>query len=167
MNLGFIVEGFTEYEIVNSDKFKQFIQDCGHELVEPIINAEGGGNLLPRYINDFIRRINSGNIKADKIIVITDLENEDSVEVVKDRIHVNSIDRDCIFVPVKAIESWFIAHLDVIRKTTDKKFPDVNDPENKEILPWDRIKKICVDNKIRGPGFSKLAFSKRMIRNGF
>lgn len=30
MNLGFIVEGFTEYEIVNSDKFKQFIQDCGH-----------------------------------------------------------------------------------------------------------------------------------------
>lgn len=79
----------------------------------------------------------------------------------------NSIDRDCIFVPVKAIESWFIAHLDVIRKTTDKKFPDVNDPENKEILPWDRIKKICVDNKIRGPGFSKLAFSKRMIRNGF
>ena len=54
IKVGFIVEGGSEKIIVESPQFGELLNTNGYELVTPVIDAEGGGNLLPQNIDVFI-----------------------------------------------------------------------------------------------------------------
>ncbi|PTQ87123.1 hypothetical protein [Agitococcus lubricus] len=49
VKVGFIVEGDTEKLIVESPAFVAWLVANGITLVNPVVNAKGGGNLLPQY----------------------------------------------------------------------------------------------------------------------
>lgn len=70
VKVGFIVEGETEKIIIQSSKFRNFLQNYGYELLDPVIDATGGGNLLPKNIQQYIDRIQIN--QPDKIFVLTD-----------------------------------------------------------------------------------------------
>lgn len=160
VKVGFIVEGETEKIIIQSSKFRNFLQNYGYELLDPVIDATGGGNLLPKNIQQYIDRIQIN--QPDKIFVLTDLENDTSSETLRKRI--SHPDIEVVFIAVKAIEAWFLADTQAMikfLKTDDfiEQFPEQT-PEK----PWDRIKEIINQLNVRGAG-SKVILAKRMIKH--
>lgn len=161
VKVGFIVEGATEKIIIESDKFKAFLNQNQYELVHPVIDAKGGGNLLPEHIEPFIETLENAN--ADMIIVLTDLEDEESVEVVKARIQHAKI--KMIFVAVKAIEAWFLADTNAMRRLLkNDDFVEEQFPEQTECKPFDRIKEIIREFNARGVG-SKVILVKNIVKH--
>lgn len=163
VKVGFIVEGETEKIIIESDKFKEFLKQNNYELVNPVIDAKGGGNLLPSNIEPFIKRLKDS--QAEMIVVLTDLEDEISVEKVKERIEHSEI--KVIFVAVKAIEAWFLADTEAM-----KSFLKVDNfmeefPEHTEKMPQERIQELAIKYTNRGIGSSKPMFAKKMLKLGF
>lgn len=53
VKVGFIVEGESEKLVVESPMFQQWLHDHDCTLVTPVIDAKGGGNLLPQHIEPF------------------------------------------------------------------------------------------------------------------
>lgn len=160
VKVGFIVEGDSEKIVIESEGFRRFLADCGFKLVTPVINAKGGGNLLPRNIQPYLDRFNG--LDVDRICVLTDLEDEPSVEVVTKRIshaHIN-----VVFIAVKALEAWFLADTAALAiwlgQTHVEEFP-----ERTQTKPWDRLKEIANLHGSRGPGANKVQFAKRMVKN--
>jgi len=105
VKLGFIVEGGTEKIIVESPAFNSWLNQQGLLLIKPVLDAKGGGNLLPKHIEPMVKLLHAA--KAEYIIILTDLEHESNVEIVRQRITTNYT--DLIFIAVKAIEAWFLA----------------------------------------------------------
>lgn len=160
VKVGFIVEGETEKIIIESDKFKEFLKQNNYELVNPVIDAKGGGNLLPSNIEPFIKCLKDS--QAEMIVVLTDLEDEISVDKVKERIKHSEI--KVIFVAVKAIEAWFLADTEAM-----KLFLKVDNfmeefPEQTINKPFERIKEIIKEKNARGVG-SKIILAKHMIKH--
>lgn len=54
VRIGFIVEGDSEKIVIESVKFREFLRLNGFELVTPVVNAKGGGNLLPQNIEAYL-----------------------------------------------------------------------------------------------------------------
>lgn len=158
---GFIVEGACEKIVVESPAFKQFLADYGYELVTPVIDANGGGNLLPQNIDEYIAPFVAKQV--DKIFILTDLEDELSVDAVKQRVaHANV---DATFVAVKALEAWFLADSNAINLWLKQDgFFEVH-PEQTDDMPWQRLKDIANEHDTRGPGASKVSFAKRMVKH--
>ena len=82
VKIGFIVEGDTESIIVNSPAFISFLRAKNFELVTPVIDAKGGGNLLPKYVDNFVVRLR--NAGAQQICILTDLEDAASTADVQE-----------------------------------------------------------------------------------
>lgn len=163
VRVGFIVEGSSEKIIVESPAFGDFLSSLGYELVTPVIDANGGGNLLPKNIGAFVTTLKAKNI--DKICVLTDLENDPSVQTVRDRIA--HPDVDFAFIAVKALEAWFLADTEAIRAWIQA--PDFyeDNPESTVDKPWERLKEIARERGKPGPG-SKVTFANRITkRHGF
>lgn len=160
VRVGFIVEGDSEKIVIESPDFKAFLQENEFELVNPVVNAKGGGNLLPQNIDAYLGRLDQQAV--DIIVVLTDLEDEESVDLVKERISNARI--NSIFVAVKALEGWFLADSSAMNKWlgTD----DFNElhPEQTLLKPWDRLKEISNALGKRGPG-NKTAFAKKMTKH--
>lgn len=162
VRMGFIVEGDSEKIIVESEKFRQFLTLNEAELVTPVINAKGGGNLLPDNIDAFLDVLEQK--QAEVIIVLTDLENEANSEAVQTRIANERI--SVVFVAVKALEAWFLADTEAMRLWLEEDDFLEPFPENTPAMPWDRLKQIAVELGKRGPG-NKVGFAKKMIKQGF
>lgn len=159
MKVGFIVEGETEKIIIESEKFKEFLSNNDYELVTPVINAKGGGNLLPNNIEPFIKILKDS--QADKIAVLTDLEDEISVDEVKKRIGHSEI--EVIFVAVKAIEAWFLADTEAMKLFLKTDNFREEFPEQTAKKPFERIKEIIKERKARGAG-SKIILATNMVK---
>lgn len=159
VNVGFIVEGDSEKIMVESASFEQWLNECGYQLARPVINAKGGGNLLPDNIQVFLSGLHQAG--ADRIVVLTDLERETSVAAVKERISSSAI--SVVFVAVKALEAWFMADTEAMRRWL--KAPDFFEasPERTPDLPWQHLKHIAKTHGSQGPG-NKVAFAKRFTR---
>ncbi|MBR9867108.1 MAG: DUF4276 family protein [Oceanospirillales bacterium] len=158
--VGFIVEGGSEKVIVESTHFRDFLDRNGYELVTPVIDAKGGGNLLPQNIEVFIERFDLKSV--DQICVLTDLEDDPSVESVQQRIAHESI--ECSFVAVKALEAWYLADssaMNIWLGITD--FYE-EQPEQTQGKPWDRLKEIAIEKGKRGPG-QKISFAKKITKH--
>jgi len=160
VKLGFIVEGGTEKIIIESPRFSEWLNQQGFELINPVIDAEGGGNLLPQNIEPMVKRLN--NKQAEHIIILTDLEYEVSVEVVKQRI--GNDFTDLIFVAVKAIEAWFLADSQAMQSWLKQEDFYEGKPEETDGMPWNRLNEIAKSLKQRGTGPSKPAFAKKMVQ---
>ena len=158
VKLGFIVEGDSEKVLIESDGFRTWAREQGLEICSPVINAKGGGNLLPHHIEPMLAQFEKS--QPDHIVILTDLENAASVEAVKARIttrHTN-----LIFVAVKALEAWFLADTNTMRRWLSN--PDFfeEQPEQTAEMPWDRLKEVAKSCGARGPGPNKVIFSKRI-----
>jgi hypothetical protein len=160
VKVGFIVEGDSEKVVVESASFGKWLSENGFSLVAPVINAKGGGNLLPQNVSVFLQRLQQAG--AERVAVITDLEREVSVNDVRTRVDTAGI--DAIFVAVKALEAWFLADTDAMRRWLN--VPDFFEPQPEctPDLPWQRLKDVASTNGSRGPG-SKAAFAKRFTRH--
>jgi Domain of unknown function (DUF4276) len=161
VKVGFIVEGDTEKIIVESLAFQNWAKSQGIDICSPVIDAKGGGNLLPQNIVPMVVQLKRSS--PDHIVILTDLENEPSVAVVKERIgteHTN-----LIFVAVKAIEAWFLADSNALQ--TWLELPDVQEnlPEDTVGMPWDRLKELAKEKERRGPGSNKPGFAKKMCKH--
>lgn len=164
VRLGFIVEGETEKIICESENFKSWLLSLNIELVLPVIDAKGGGNLLPHNIETLINVLKGKNV--DQIVVLTDIESEPDIITVKRRI--SSSELHDVFVTLKAIESWFLASTPALRGWLREAEYYVDDPEDLSMLPWDRLKDITRQLGKEGPGPSKPMFARKMIeRFGF
>jgi hypothetical protein len=161
VKVGFIVEGGTEKIVVESPQFVQWLNAQNIELVNPVIDAGGGGNLLPKHIEPMVGLLNAAG--AEHIVILTDLEDAADVEVVQQRIanqHTN-----LVFVAVKAIEAWYLADTQAMNKWL--KMTDFNEllPEQTPDLPWDRLKVITNGLDKSGPGNNKVKFAKQMVKH--
>lgn len=164
VKLGFIVEGETEKIICESENFKSWLLSLNIELILPVIDAKGGGNLLPHNIETLINILKGKGV--DKIVVLTDIESEPNIATVKNRI-ISSELHD-VFVTLKAIESWFLASTPSLRSWLKNTDYYIDDPENLTTLPWDRLKDITKQLGKEGPGPSKPMFARKMVdRFGF
>jgi len=160
VKVGFIVEGATEKIIIESENFNLWLKSNDIELVSPVMDAKGGGNLLPKYIEPMIAQLKRND--AQHIAVLTDLEHEESVQAVIDRITNDNV--NSISVAVKAIEAWFLADTQAMNKWLGKDDFYENEPENTADLPWSRLKQITSDLGLRGPG-NKVTFTKKMVNH--
>lgn len=162
VRIGFIVEGDSEKIVIESVKFREFLTLNGFELVTPVVNAKGGGNLLPQNIEAYLHALQHKNI--EQIVVLTDLEGEASIADVRTRIA--HADISVIFVAVKALEAWFLSDTDALRSWLGDAHYIELQPEQTAEMPWDRLKEIAAQLGKRGPG-NKVGFAKKMVKNGF
>jgi hypothetical protein len=146
VRVGFIVEGDTEKILIESRNFMHWLTDSEIELIRPVLNAKGGGNLLPQNIEPMILQLMEK--KAHFIVILTDLEYDTSEEAVLLRIGTQHT--DLIYIAVKAIEAWFLADTDAM---------------NKWLKTSDFSKDIANNLNKRGPGNSKPVFAKKMIEH--
>lgn len=157
VNVGFIVEGDSEKIIIESEMFRNFLKQKGYNLITPVINAKGGGNLLPQKIEPFLNRL----LNADKICVLTDLETEEDISKVKERINHDKI--DVIFVAVKALEAWYLADTAAMEKLFNSKFFE-QDPENTSLMPYEHLKELVIQYDLKHGLGPKPSLAKKMLK---
>ena len=161
VKVGFIVEGSTEKIVIESQLFRTWALQQGIEIISPVIDAKGGGNLLPQNIEPMIRQLRLGD--PDHIFIVTDLEYDPNPEIVRARIgHEHT---DLIFIAVKAMEAWFLADTDAMRKWLGVIDLFEHSPEETVGMPWDRLKELSAELGKRGPGGTKPGFAKKMVKH--
>ena len=158
VKIGFIVEGDTEKIIIDSDMFRNWAETQGIEICGPVLDAKGGGNLLPQNILPMVNTLQQ--YTPDHIVILTDLEEAASENSVRDRIGTEHT--ELVFIAVKAIEAWFLADSDALKKWLGVACSE-DYPEQTAGLPWSRLKEVAALLKKQGPGSSKPVFSKRMV----
>lgn len=161
VKVGFIVEGDTEKILLDSENFKDWTKSIGVDICQPIENAAGSGNLLPKHIVPLVERLQSQN--PTHIVILTDLEHDPDRQAVIDRIGTEHT--QLIFIAVKAIEAWFLA--DTLALNTWLKLEGVYEdfPELTPTLPWERLKALAREHNKRGPGPSKPVFATKMTKH--
>jgi hypothetical protein len=159
VTIGFIVEGDTEKILIESDIFKSWANQQGISICLPVLNAKGGGNLLPENIEPLIKRLKSKN--PDHIVILTDLEHEANPQAVKNRIGTQYT--NLIFIAVKAIEAWFLADSIALSQWLKTKVFEEY-PEETATMPWERLRELAEQLKQKGTGSNKPRFAQRMTQ---
>lgn len=159
VNLGFIVEGYTEKMVVRSENFLETLGQLQLNFID-VIDVEGGGNLLPETLEDSINLLM--NRGADQIIIVTDLEDAPCITSVKSRI---DSDSGCIvIVAVRAIEAWFLADTAAISTFIGRNY-QCGEPEDlTNPFLFIKTEKLRLTN--RGVNSKRLLCS-RMLQSGF
>lgn len=67
-----------------------------------------------------------------------------------------------IFIAVKALEAWFLADTDAMRRWLNAPEFFEPAPEQTPGMPWERLKEIAKEQGSRGPGGNKVLFAKKM-----
>ena len=160
VKVGFIVEGACEKIVIESAVFKDFLQRNDFELIEPVVDANGAGNLLPHNIEPFIGVLEEKG--AERLYILTDSDGF-PVEDVKERINHAKI--TTYFIAVKAIEAWFLADTQAMKKWLEiEDLAGEQCPEETPGLAWDRISESVKETgAARGPG-NKVGCAKKMIK---
>jgi hypothetical protein len=166
VTVGFVVEGASDKLLIESNLFRSWLHEkCDMKVVDPVVDASGGGNLCNRNIEVFVERL---RIQAtpDKIVVLADLDPDSCAPCITSRRQIIGSDGIALVVIArKAMESWFLADTEAMRRWTgDDAFVE-DHPETMDGLPWDRLKAIGRQPDRRGPGTSKPIFAKRFIRS--
>ena len=169
VTVGFVVEGESETLLVKSEVFRQWLrEDCNLEVVDPVVDAAGNGNMHSHNIGASIKNLRTKANNPDKVVVLADLDPEKHVPCVQVRKKIiGSQGIDLIAIAKKAMESWFLADTNAMRRWLgDDTFYEVA-PETLTGMPWDRLKKLR-DKRGRGPGKDRLVFARKLIlRHGF
>ena len=161
VKIGFIVEGFSEKIFFDSPNFKKYLSGLNINYIPEIINAEGNGNLLPHNIEELTKVLISKG--AIKIFIVTDLDTDKCVTKTKDRIKPIEI-HQCV-ISKKAIESWFLADTETMRKyfkTIDFECQNPEDIEN-PFTEIDKQKQLFLN---RGIGSSKVKLTTALVNLG-
>ena len=162
VTVGFVVEGDSEKRLVESELFRRWLrEDCNLEVVGQVVNA--AGNMCSRNVEDKVRLLRI-EANPDKVVVLADLDPDRRVQCVRERKKIiGSQGIDLLAIARKALESWFLADTEAMRRWLgDSTFCEPT-PETLGGMPWDRLKELR-DKKGSGPG-TKVRFSKKFIRN--
>ena len=165
VTVGFVVEGESETLLVKSEVFRQWLrEDCNLEVVDPVIDASGNGNMHSRNIGVSIKNLRT-RANPDKVVVLADLDPEERVPCVQERKRIiGSQGIDLVAIAKKAMESWFLADTEAMRRWLgDDTFYEVA-PETLTGMPWNRLKELR-DKRGRGPGRERLVFTRKFIRD--
>lgn len=164
VTVGFVVEGDSDEFLPRSEAFRNWLrEECDLEVVDPIVNAGGNGNMCTRKIKDYVDKLRIQS-NPDRVVVLADLDPDHCAPCIKKRKEIiGDDDIDLVVIARKAIESWFLADTEAMRRWTgDDGFTETT-PETLARMPWDRLKELG-RNRGRGPG-SKVTFAKKFIRD--
>lgn len=163
VKIGFIVEGDSEKLILESQAFKDFLSANQIDYVPEIVNAEGGGNLLPHNLKKYTQSL--ADKGANRFVILTDLETDPCVTETKNRISAPTATHSVI-VSRKAIEAWYLADDDLMSKFFKKKY-SCEFPEKTQSMPFDHLRAEFISHTGRGLSSSKPVVARRMINEGF
>lgn len=161
--LGFIGEGETEATVLKSEKFIEFLEKLGFEFIGAR-DAGGRGNIeknngiVDSHIKSLLRN------GAEKIFIITDLENYSCISLAKQSVAKFSNDQFVIIIP-KAFEALFLADYDAMNNILKTKRSYLF-PERTVNLPFDEINDLFSSDGIKQVK-SKNKMTKRFLSNGF
>ena len=165
VTVGFVVEGDSEKRLIESELFQQWLrEDCNLEVVDPVVNAAGSGNMCSRNIGVLVKNLRA-EATPDKVVVLADLDPEKCAPCVQARKKIIGTQDivDLVAIAKKAMESWFLADTEAMRRWLDDDTFCEAAPETLEGMPWDRLKELGRKSKRgRGPG-TKGSFSKTFI----
>ena len=168
VTVGFVVEGASEKRLVESELFRKWLrEDCNLEVVDPVVDAAGNGNMCSRNIEPFVNNLRT-IANPNKVVVLADLDPDTCAPCVQKRKEIIGFQGiDLITIAKKAMESWFLADTKAMRQWLgDDTFYEIH-PETLDEMPWDRLKKLRTQ-KGRGPGATRLSFARKIIRvHGF
>ena len=163
VTVGFVVEGASEKRLVESKLFRKWLrEDCNLAVIDPVVDAAGNGNMCSRNIEALVKGIRI-QANPDKVVVLADLDPETCAPCVQERKKIiGSQDIDLVAIAKKAMESWFLADTEAMRRwLSDDTFCEVA-PETLAGMPWDRLKELG-RKRGSGPG-TKVRFSGKFIR---
>jgi hypothetical protein len=162
VKLGFIVEGTTEKIIVESEAFRLFLLSINLSVVAPVIDATGKNKLSGKSLFSQIQILKDGG--ANKIIILTDLDEDACITVTKNRIQAPN---EClVIVAVKTIEAWFLSDNKLMQKILNESDYVCEHPETIS-NPYEEIRQLMVQYTGRGVGNSKVLLAKRFVKEGF
>jgi len=161
VKVAFIVEGKVEKLFIDSLEDKGWFAQKSIKKVAPTIDAKGGGNLCPQNMQQFVLQMKT--FSPDKIFILTDLECDPCVEKTKERL--GDCDICVVVLAKKAIEAWFLADNEILKKFTDDNLSYFEYPEKTDLMPYDIFKNILME--YTGRGTSKIKLAKNVFRNGF
>jgi len=159
--LGFIVEGGTEKLILEETDFFRFLNAHKILCIKNVIDATGNDHLLPVQRKEYVDKLKRQG--ANRIIILTDQEDEPCVSAVKTRILGDYTEQTCVVVAKKEIESWFLSDTGAIRSYIEDPEYLCNDPEA-EVEPYELIKKLRVEKAGIGTS-TKKTLAKQIISN--
>lgn len=160
VKLGFIGEGANEKTVLESANFTALLSKLGLEFVENVIDAKGGGNLLPEYLEDQIEKLQEKG--ATHIVILTDQEDASCITSVKSR--VDPEENHVVIIAVKAIEAWFLA--DTAAIAAYLKFNYKCERPEEILKPFNHIRQIRLEKAGRGVNHKKQLCS-RILQSGF
>lgn len=164
VTVGFVVEGASDKKLVESQFFRDWLkQDYQLEVIDPVVDVGGNGNLCSRNIALYVSILKKHN--PDKIVVLADLDPEKCAPCITKRKEIIGSDNiDLVIIARKAMESWFLADTEAMKSWTKQGRFFEEYPEKTPSMPWDRLKEIGLQVIGRGPGSSKIAFADRFIK---
>lgn len=168
VTVGFVVEGDSDEFLPISQTFREWLrQSCNLQVVDPVVNAGGNGNMCSRNIGVFVDKLRI-QANPDVVVVLADLDPERCAPCIGKRKEIIGYQGiDLVVVARKAMESWFLADTEAMRHWTDDNAFYEPEPETCEGMPWARFKEIGRGLR-RGPGNNKPGFAKRFINtHGF
>ena len=155
VKIGFICEGDTEQILLESSPFKQFLKSINIESL-PVINAQGSGNLLPHNISPYITLLEKQG--AEKIVIVTDLDEDVCITKTKQRISARP--QDTVIVAVKQVESWFLACSFTMRAFLRQPGFSYSKPED-ENIPFETVNNLMITHL--GEGIGRAAGKIKLI----
>ena len=162
VTVGFVVEGPSDRWLIESELFRKWLrEDCNLEVVDPVVDAAGNGNMCNRNIGAFVKNLRT-EAKPDKVVVLADLDPDERVPCVQARKEViGSQGIDLIVIAKKAIESWFLADTKAMSRWLGAAAFYEKAPETLDGMPWDRLKELG-RKRGSGPG-PKVSFPRKFI----
>jgi len=109
-------------------------------VVLPTVDAGGNGQLCSRKITAFVDKLKIQAKNPDKVVVLADLDPDRCAPCISKRKEIIGNDGiDLIVIARKALESWFLADMEAMRRWTGNKGFYEDQPETLSEMPWDRL----------------------------
>ncbi|WP_288424439.1 DUF4276 family protein [uncultured Spirosoma sp.] len=162
VKVGFIVEGGSEKIILKSVEFQTYLRTKQIEQVGDVIDIDGKGNLKAssQRMNTQVQLLRDAG--ATWIIILRDMDNATSFELVKSEVYQAADTVTCI--AVQALEAWFLADSRTLHNLFQTSFehPSPEAVSN----PVDELNALRKQYTGRGIG-DKKAFARTMLGCGF
>lgn len=162
VKLGIIAEGDTETTFLKyNQSFQLLLQNLNIQLIS-VIDGKGGQLNSSSLLNS--KKAILKDAGANKIIVLTDLDELPDFSTKKSQLDLSEI--DAVIISRKAFEAWFLAETTCIRKAIESNDFYCDNPEE-IIKPFEEIKRLSIQNR-NGRGYgSKPLLAKKMNTLGF